>query len=161
MIIRELTKDELPKCAEVIRRSYETEATAFGITEMNCPNHASFITTEQLLLTTEWGLRFYGAFKDDEMVACFALEKKSDEEYELQYLSVTPDNRNGGIGSKCLEFAKNEVNRMGGTKINAGAVHQSVMVRNWYEKNGFKQTEVHRISQLPFALGIMSCHVEK
>lgn len=161
MNIREITKDELPQCVEVIRKSYETEAMAFGITEMNCPNHASFITLDQLLLSTEWGLRYYGAFKDDEMIACFALEKKSDKEYELQYFAVTPDNRNSGVGAKCLEFAKNEVNRMGGTTINAGAIHQSVMIRNWYEKNGFKQKEVHRITQLPFALGIMSCNVEK
>lgn len=35
---------------------------------------------------------------------------------------------------------------MGGTVLNAGAIHQSVSVRNWYEKNGFKQkryTERH------------------
>lgn len=161
MNIRALTNDELPLCVEIIRKSYETEAIAFGITEMNFPNHASFITLDHLLMSIEWGLSFYGAFNEDEMIACFALEKKSNDVYELQFLSVTPDNRSNGVGAKCLEYAKNEVIRLGGTTLNAGAIHQSVRVRSWYEKNGFKQKEVHRVTQLPFALGIMSCNVEK
>ena len=48
---------------------------------------------------------------------------------------------------------------MGGTVLNAGAIHQSVSVRNWYEKNGFKQKEIHRAAYLPSALGTMSCNV--
>ena len=79
--------------------------------------------------------------------------------YELHLFSVLPDKRYGGVGAKCLEYAKNEVFSMGGTVLNAGAIHQSVRVRNWYEKNGFKQKEIHRAAYLPFALGIMSCNV--
>ena len=82
-----------------------------------------------------------------------------DPKQKVHLFSVLPDKRYGGVGAKCLEFAKNEVFSMGGMVLNAGAIHQSVSVRNWYEKNGFKQKEIHRAAYLPFALGIMSCNV--
>ncbi len=44
MTIRKMANEELSQCVDVIRKSYETEAVAFGITEMNCPQHAAFIT---------------------------------------------------------------------------------------------------------------------
>ena len=43
MTIRKMANEELSQCVDVIRKSYETEAVAFGITEMNCPQHAAFI----------------------------------------------------------------------------------------------------------------------
>ena len=135
MTIRKMANEELSQCVDVIRKSYETEAVAFGITEMNCPQHAAFITLDRLQMSAEWGYVFYGAFEDDELIACFAIENKDDSVYELHLFSV------------------------GGTVLNAGAIHQSVSVRNWYEKNGFKQKEIHRAAYLPFALGIMSCNV--
>lgn len=159
MTIRKMANEELSQCVDVIRKSYETEAVAFGITEMNCPQHAAFITLDRLQMSAEWGYVFYGAFEDDELIACFAIENKDDSVYELHLFSVLPDKRYGGVGAKSLEFAKNEVFSMGGTVLNAGAIHQSVSVRNWYEKNGFKQKEIHRAAYLPFALGIMSCNV--
>lgn len=159
MTIRKLTDEELPQCVDVIRKSFETEALAFGITKMNCPQHASFITLDRLQMSAEWGYLFYGAFEEDELIACFALEKTEDSVYELHLFSVLPDKRYGGVGAKCLEYAKNEVFSMGGTVINAGTIHRSVRVRNWYEKNGFTQKEIHRVAYLPFALGIMSCNV--
>ena len=98
-----------------------------------------------------------------ERVNSMTIRKMANEELsqcvELHLFSVLPDKRYGGVGAKCLEFAKNEVFSMGGTVLNAGAIHQSVSVRNWYEKNGFKQKEIHRAAYLPFALGIMSCNV--
>ena len=135
MTIRKMANEELSQCVDVIRKSYETEAVAFGITEMNCPQHAAFITLDRLQMSAEWGYVFYGAFEDDELIACFAIENKDDSVYELHLFSVLPDKRYGG------------------------AIHQSVRVRNWYEKNGFKQKEIHRAAYLPFALGIMSCNV--
>ena len=76
MTIRKMANEELSQCVDVIRKSYETEAVAFGITEMNCPQHAAFITLDRLQMSAEWGYVFYGAFEDDELIACFAIENK-------------------------------------------------------------------------------------
>ena len=67
MTIRKMANEELSQCVDVIRKSYETEAVAFGITEMNCPQHAAFITLDRLQMSAEWGYVFYGAFEDDEL----------------------------------------------------------------------------------------------
>ena len=55
MTIRKMANEELSQCVDVIRKSYETEAVAFGITEMNCPQHAAFITLDRLQMSAEWG----------------------------------------------------------------------------------------------------------
>ena len=101
MTIRKMANEELSQCVDVIRKSYETEAVAFGITEMNCPQHAAFITLDRLQMSAEWGYVFYGAFEDDELIACFAIENKDDSVYELHLFSVLPDKRYGGVGAKC------------------------------------------------------------
>lgn len=106
MTIRKLTNEELSQCVDVIRKSYETEAVAFGITEMNYPQHAAFITLDRLQLSAEWGYIFYGAFEEEELIACFAIENKDDSVYELHLFSVLPNKRYGGVGAKCLEYAK-------------------------------------------------------
>ena len=100
MTIRKMANEELSQCVDVIRKSYETEAVAFGITEMNCPQHAAFITLDRLQMSAEWGYVFYGAFEDDELIACFAIENKDDSVYELHLFSVLPDKRYGGVRAK-------------------------------------------------------------
>lgn len=90
MTIRKMANEELSQCVDVIRKSYETEAVAFGITEMNCPQHAAFITLDRLQMSAEWGYVFYGAFEEDELIACFAIENKDDSVYELHLFSVLP-----------------------------------------------------------------------
>ena len=39
--------------------------------------------THLLQMSAEWGYVFYGAFEDDELIACFAIENKDDSVYEL------------------------------------------------------------------------------
>ena len=47
--VRRLTGDDLPVCAEVIRRSFLTVAEEFGLTPENAPRYAAFATTEEAL----------------------------------------------------------------------------------------------------------------
>ena len=111
MTIRKMANEELSQCVDVIRKSYETEAVAFGITEMNCPQHAAFITLDRLQMSAEWGYVFYGAFEDDELIACFAIENKDDSVYELHLFSVLPDKRYGGVEQSALNLPKTRYSR--------------------------------------------------
>ena len=45
-MIRKVNREDLPQCLEIIHKSYETEASMFGVTKMNCPNHTSFMPIE-------------------------------------------------------------------------------------------------------------------
>ena len=42
-IIREVNKNDLNECLEVIHKSFSTVAEQFGLTKDNCPKHTSFI----------------------------------------------------------------------------------------------------------------------
>ena len=47
-LIQQLSASDLSIAADVIRASFMTVAKEFGLTEQNCPNHTSFITTQKL-----------------------------------------------------------------------------------------------------------------
>ena len=53
--IFEMRQTQLILAAEVIRASFVTVATEFGLTEQNCTNHTSFITVEKLQNQFEQG----------------------------------------------------------------------------------------------------------
>ena len=42
-IIREVNKNDLNECLEVIHQSFSAVAEQFGLTRENCPKHTSFI----------------------------------------------------------------------------------------------------------------------
>ncbi len=156
MEIRPVTENEIPDCLEVIHNSYETEAKAFGITEMNYPRHPCFMKLDDLILKCDWGYTLYAAFEGEKIVACFALSERSNGAYMLHLFSVLPKYRYKGVGAKCLEYAKATVVQNGGKALYAGMAHQSVSLRSWYEKNGFMQYETVRRIGKPFELSIMS-----
>ena len=49
-MIREVRHDDLSVCADLIRKSFQTVADAFGFTVENAPRFTAFATTEERLL---------------------------------------------------------------------------------------------------------------
>ena len=49
-MIREVKRDELPACADLIRKSFQTVADEFGFTKENAPRFTAFATTEERLI---------------------------------------------------------------------------------------------------------------
>lgn len=48
-MIRKVERADLPLCADVIRRSFQTVADEFGLTEENAPRFTAFATTSERL----------------------------------------------------------------------------------------------------------------
>ena len=48
-MIREMRREEIPECVQVIRKSFRTVADQFGITEENAPRYVAFATDERRL----------------------------------------------------------------------------------------------------------------
>ncbi len=46
-MIREVKRDELSACADLIRKSFQTVADEFGFTRENAPRFTAFATTEE------------------------------------------------------------------------------------------------------------------
>ena len=49
-MIREVRREELSACAELIRESFQTVADEFGFTRENAPRFTAFATTEERLV---------------------------------------------------------------------------------------------------------------
>lgn len=49
-MIREMKREEISQCVEVIKQSFKTVADEFGFTEENAPKFTAFATTEERLL---------------------------------------------------------------------------------------------------------------
>ena len=48
-MIREVTRDDIPVCVDIIRKSFKTVAEEFGFTIDNAPRFTAFATTEERL----------------------------------------------------------------------------------------------------------------
>ena len=48
-MIREVTKDDISVCVDIIRKSFKTVADEFGFTPDNAPRFTAFATTEERL----------------------------------------------------------------------------------------------------------------
>ena len=48
-MIREVKRDDIPVCVDIIRKSFETVADEFGFTIDNAPRFTAFATTEDRL----------------------------------------------------------------------------------------------------------------
>ena len=45
-MIREVKKDDIPGCVDIIKKSFKTVADEFGFTEENAPRFTAFATAE-------------------------------------------------------------------------------------------------------------------
>ena len=65
MMIREIKKEELSDCLDLIHKAFKTVADQFGFTKENCPGHNSFMPMEKLENFWNWGFKMYGLFEED------------------------------------------------------------------------------------------------
>lgn len=67
-----------------------------------------------------------------------AIESAGKETYYIERLSVLPEFRNKGYGTKLLDFVFNYVKKVGGEKISIALMDNNVLLKNWYSAYGFK-----------------------
>ena len=48
-MIREVRREEIPACVELIKKSFMTVADEYGITEENAPRFTAYATTDERL----------------------------------------------------------------------------------------------------------------
>ena len=66
-MIKEIEKNEIPECVNVIRKSFQTVADEFGFTPENAPRFTAFATTEEwLVYQLEYEHRLMASYYDDD-----------------------------------------------------------------------------------------------
>ena len=93
-MIREVTRDDIPVCVDIIRKSFKTVAEEFGFTIDNAPRFTAFATTEERLywqMDNEPRLMFVRLLWDGGYIAF------------LSDVIVDPKYQGQGIGHKLVE----------------------------------------------------------
>ncbi|NLO09506.1 MAG: GNAT family N-acetyltransferase [Clostridiales bacterium] len=148
---------EFEECAKVIRESFITVATEFGITKKNAPTNPAFIESNTLAKMKEEGVRMYGGYIEDKIIAFVALEKASDDSYYLEKLCVVPEYRHNSYGEQLIQYIFATVKGLGGKKVSIGIINDNIVLKNWYIKNGFNEIGRKVFEHLPFEV----CFMEK
>ena len=156
-MIREINKNEIQSCVEVICKSFMTLADEFGFTIENAPGFTAFATTEERLiyqLKEEQRLMF-AYYENGKMVGYYSLLKQNEEECELNNLCVLEEYRHKKIGEQLLEHSFSEARKMGCSQVNIGIVEENVKLKKWYELNGAEHIGTEKYDFFPFTCGYM------
>lgn len=156
-MIRKVRHEDIPKCVEVIKKSFQTVADEFGLTEENAPRFTAFATTEERLFWHFDGeKRPMYVYCDNEMICgYYSLFIQSDGECELNNLAVLPEYRHKGIGKRLFDHAVKTAKEIGCNTLNIGIVEENTVLRKWYEKNGAIHTGTQKFDFFPFTCGYM------
>jgi len=159
--IKKMTIDDLSFCAEVIRRSFETEALEFGLTRENCPGHTSFITSGRLVEKCVELDKFYPfvCVSGGAIIGYVSLTGVGSGTYVMEHLAIVPEMRRLGHGRLMLGFCKKKAAELGGDVIKIGIIEENARLRDWYLANGFVHTGTKRFAHLPFTVGFMEWRV--
>ena len=157
-MIREISKNDIPECVNVIRKSFLTVANEFGFTIENAPRFTAFATTEErLFYQQEYEHRLMVAYFSDEgkLLGYYSLMFLENSECELSNLCVLPEFRHKKIGEALIEDAVARAKRNNCTKLKIGIVEENKVLRRWYEAHGFVHTHTEKYDFFPFTCGYM------
>ena len=160
-MIRKVVCEDIPKCVEVIKKSFQTVADEFGITQENAPRFTAFATTEERLLWHFDGEhRPMYVFCDNEMICgYYSLYIEGNGECELNNLAVLPEYRHKGIGKRLFNHAVKTAKEMGCNTLNIGIIEENAVLKKWYEKNGAVHIGTQKFDFFPFTCGYMKMSV--
>ena len=160
-MIREVRREEIPECVDLIKKSFMTVADEFGFTKENAPRFTAFATNAERLywqMDNEHRLMFVN---EENGIFCgyYSLLIQENDECELSNLAVLPEFRHKGIGKKLLEHSFNVARDNGCNIMNIGIVEENQRLRKWYESNGAIHVGTQKFDFFPFTCGYMKREV--
>lgn len=156
-MIRAVEQEDLQECVNVIRASFLTVANEFGITEENGSRFTAFSTSLERL---NWHLNgehrpMYVYCADGKIIGYYSLLQQANGACELNNLCVHPRYRHRKIGMQLLCHAFERAQALGCSRMEIGIVEENQVLRNWYEKFGFRHTGIKKFDFFPFTCGYM------
>ena len=159
-MIRQITREEIPECVSVIRRSFQTVADALGFTAENAPRFTAFATSsERLEYQLREGRKMFAYLVDEKIVGYYSLHQVQEGECELNNLCVLPEYRHRKIGEQLLAHAFEMAKEAAFAQMHIGIVEENKLLRAWYERYGFIHLGTKRFDFFPFTCGYMVYHL--
>ncbi|WP_242830373.1 GNAT family N-acetyltransferase [Butyrivibrio sp. AE3009] len=156
-MIREVKREEISLCANIIKKSFKTVADEYGFTEENAPRFTAFATTDERLYWHMDGEHrpMYVFEVDGVLCGYYSLLLQDNNECELNNLAVLPEYRHKGIGKELLEHSFKIARSKGCRLMNIGIVEENTRLRKWYEDNGAVHVGTKKFDFFPFTCGYM------
>ncbi len=154
---------EIYECARTIRRAFSTVAAEFGLTRENAPTNPAFATDESVGAAAARGAIFFGLKEGKALSGCVAIEpaKEGNGAFYVERLAVLPAHRHRGHGRRLVERALEEIRARGGERALIGIIDSNMVLKRWYEAQGFKETGKRNPPGLPFTVCFMEKRVDR
>jgi ribosomal protein S18 acetylase RimI-like enzyme len=153
--IRKCTRGDVGILAETIRGSFRGVAERFGLTEQNCPRHASNCTADWIEKDMDRGVTYFALESEGRTVGSVALERAKPEVCYLERLAVIPDQRRRGFGKALVSHALSEAGALGCDRVGIGVIADQAELKDWYRGLGFVEVENREFFHLPFLVTFM------
>jgi len=154
-MIRELSNEEIPLAASIIRRAFATVAEEFGLTPENCSSHPTFLTVERLQGEIDQGLKLFILEEGGSPVGVAGLRSLGDGDISLERLAVLPEHRHRGNGVRLVEFVCRQAVQASSGKVCLQIIDEHAVLKDWYTRLGFIAIEVKQFPHLPFSVCFM------
>lgn len=156
-MIKQITKDEIAACVEVIKESFLTVAKEYNITYENAPRFTAFATTiERFEYQYSNGQLMFAYLSEDmQIIGYYSICLKDNNECELNNLCVLPQYRHKKIGNELIEHAFKFAKDIGCKQMNIGIIEENAQLRKWYESYGAIHKGTTKFEFFPFTCGYM------
>lgn len=145
-------KDRL---AGLIRRSFADVAAQFGLTPQNCPKHPSNCTSAWIEKDMARGVRYFFLQADGLVAGCVGVERASESTCYMERLSVLPEQRGKGYGTRLARHAMTQAGKMGASSVGIGIIAADTGLKRFYADLGFDTGETKTFDHLPFKVTFM------
>lgn len=140
-VIKEITNyDELKESLEIIIKTYKDRDEKMNLSNENNHRHSN-MTYEELKERFDNGIKMYGYYNEEKLIAYLSLEEKEDE-IKIRDIVVLPEYQNKGIGRILLDWAKEQTIKSKKSKLILRFIYDNKKLKEWYEKYGFSITEI-------------------
>lgn len=140
-VIKEITNyDELKESLEIIIKTYKDRDEKMNLSNENNHRHSN-MTYEELKERFDNGIKMYGYYNEEKLIAYLSLEEKEDE-IKIRDIVVLPEYQNKGIGRILLDWAKEQTIKSQKSKLILRFIYDNKKLKEWYEKYGFSVTEI-------------------
>ena len=140
-VIKEITNyDELKESLEIIIKTYKDRDEKMNLSNENNHRHSN-MTYEELKERFDNGIKMYGYYNEEKLIAYLSLEEKEDE-IKIRDIVVLPEYQNKGIGRILSEWAKEQTIKSKKSKLILRFIYDNKKLKEWYEKYGFSVTEI-------------------
>ena len=144
------TINDSEEIARIVAISNKDVAEMFNINRQNNPKHPSFYNKEWVISDFERGEQYFLYYENEKIVGCVAFEQPNKNVGYLNRLSVLPDNRKKGIGTKLVNHTLDYAKSKGVNEISIGIIAKHKILKNWYLRLGFIENGIKKFPHLPF-----------